>query len=80
MHIGNNNYHTNYTMNGSDFSKVINEKDFGITINNDIKPDKHCSDVVKKANKLVGFIGTTFEYISEKELSLSYSMHVYALI
>ena len=36
-----------------------------LPISNDFKPDKHCSDVVKKANKLVGFIGITFEYKSE---------------
>ena len=67
-------------MNGSELSMVNNGKDLGITISNDLKPDKHCSDVVKKiANKLVGFIGRTFEYKSEK-LSLHYIMHSYALI
>ena len=66
LHIGNSNDHTNYTMNGSDLSKVTHEKDLGITISTDLKPSKHCSDVVKTANKLVGFIGRTFEFKSEK--------------
>ena len=63
LHIGSNNQFTKYTMNGSELSKVNQEKDLGVTISNDFKPDKHCSDV-KKANKLVGFIGRTFEYKS----------------
>ena len=39
-------------MNGSKLSKASNEKHF--------KPSKHCSDVVKTANKLVGFLERTF--------------------
>ena len=59
-------------MNGSELSKVNHEKDLGVTIINDIKPDKHCSDV-KKANKLVCFIGRTFEYKSEKVILILYN-------
>ena len=35
-------------------------------ISDDLKPSKHCSDVIKTAKKLVGFIGRTFENKSEK--------------
>ena len=67
LHIGNNNQYIKYTINGSELSKVNHEKDLEVTISNNLKPGKHCSDVVKKkANKLVGFIGRTFEYKSEK--------------
>ena len=66
LHIGNNNYCTKYTMNGSELTKVGYEKNLEVTISNDLKPCKHCSDVGKTANKLVGFIGRTFEYKSEK--------------
>ena len=52
-----NNHYTNYTMNGSKLSKVSHEKDLGVTINNDLKPSKHCSDIVKTANKLGGMDG-----------------------
>ena len=38
----------------------------GVTISNDLKPGKHCSEVVKTANKLIGFIGRTFEFKSDK--------------
>ena len=65
MHIGNNNHHTTYTVNNSELFKVSHEKDLGMTGNKTFKPSKHCSDVVKTVNKLVGFIGRTFEYKSE---------------
>ena len=52
LHIGNNDKFTKYTMNGFELSKVNYEKDLRVTISNDLKPDKHCSDIVKKANKL----------------------------
>ena len=53
-------------MNGSELSRVSHEEDLEVTISNDLKPSKHCSDVVKTADKLVGFIGKTFEYKSKK--------------
>ena len=56
LHIGNNNHQTRNTMNGSKLSKVSHEKDLEVTIGKDLKSSKHCLDVVKKANKLVGFI------------------------
>ena len=63
-----------------DFHKVSHDKDLGVTISNDLKPIKHCSDIVKTANKLVGSIGRTFEYKSDKKLFPHYFMHLYALI
>ena len=76
MHISNNNQYTKYTMNGSELSKVSHKKDLGISISNDLKPSKHCSDVVKKANKLVGFIGRTFEHKSEKVILMLFKIFV----
>ncbi len=69
MHIGNSNDHVNYTLNGSDLVKVNQEKYLGIIINNDNKPEKHISEAVKTANKLIGFIGRAFKYKSQKSYS-----------
>ena len=52
-------------MNGSELSKVSHENVSRVTINNDLNPRKHCSDVVKKTNNLVGYMGRNFEYKSE---------------
>ena len=53
-------------MNGCQLYIVNHKKNLGVTVSNDPKQGKHCSDVFKKANKLVGFIGRTSEYKSEK--------------
>ncbi len=69
MHIGNSNDYVNYTLNGSDLTKVNQEKDLEIIISNDLKPEKHISEAVKAVNKLTGFIRRVFEYKSEKSHS-----------
>ena len=51
LHIGNANQHTKHKINGSELSKVSHKKYVGVTIRNDLKPSKHCSGAVKKANK-----------------------------
>ena len=52
LHIRNSNHYRN----GSELSKLSHEKKLRVTISNDLKHCKHCLDVVKTANKLVGFI------------------------
>ena len=66
LHLGSNNDHAKYSLNGSELCKANHEKDLGIIISNDLKPGKHISEVVKTANKITGFIGRAFEYKSEK--------------
>ena len=43
----------------------MNGSELFIYSSNYLEPSKHCLDVVEKPNKLVGFIGSTFEYKSE---------------
>ncbi len=66
MHIGINNDNVKYLMNGVELSVTNTENDLGVMISNDLKSSNQCSKVVKTANKLVGFIGRTFEHKSEK--------------
>ena len=73
LHIGSNNDHTNYSLNGSELCKVNHEKDLGIIVCNDLKPGKHISEVVKTANKITGFIGRAFDYKSEKVILTLYN-------
>ena len=61
LHIGSNNERVNYSVIGSQLVKVNEEKDSGDTITTDLKSSKHCSEVVKAADKLVVFIGRSFE-------------------
>ena len=53
-------------MNGIQLAKVEQKKDLGIVISSDLKPSKQCSEVVKTANKLAGFIGRSFEFRTEE--------------
>ncbi len=69
MHIGINNDNVEYLMNGVKLSVTNTEKDLGVLISDDLKPSNQCSKVVKTGNKLVGFIGRTFEHKSEKKYS-----------
>ncbi len=53
-------------MNDRQLLSVDKEKDLGILITGDLKPSHHCSEDVKTANKLIGFIRHTFENKLEK--------------
>ena len=66
LHIGKRNVQDNYTMNGKQLAKVEQEIDLGVVISSDLKPSKQCSEVVKTANKLIGFIGRSFEFRTEE--------------
>ncbi len=66
MHIGINNDKVKYLMNGVKLSVTNTETDLGVMISDDRKPSNQCSKVVKTANKLIGFIGRTFEHKVEK--------------
>ena len=70
LHIGSNNVQAAYTMNGVQLASVEQEKDLGVVISNDLKPGKQVSEVIKTANKLIGFIGRTFEF-KTKEIILT---------
>ncbi len=69
MRIGINNDKVGYLMNRVELSVTNTEKDFGVMISDDLKPSNQCLKGVKTANRLVGFIGRTFEHKSEKSYS-----------
>ncbi len=79
MHIGISNDNVEYLINGVKLSATNTEKDLGVMISDDLKPSKQCS-VVKTANKLVGFIGRTFEHKSEKVILTLYTSLVRTLL
>ncbi len=75
MHIGINNDNLEYLMNRVELS-VTN----WVMICNDLKPSNQCSKVFKTANKLVGFIGRTFDHKSEKDILTLYNSLVRQLL
>ena len=60
MHLGFNNSHVDYFMDAIQIPKVHEEKDLGVIVSDDLKWDKQCDAVVKKANKLLGMIKRNF--------------------
>ena len=73
LHIGSNNVQARYVMTNMPLSSVEKEKDLGVVVSKDLKPSQHCTETVKTANKLVGFIGRTFEFKSEKVILTLYN-------
>ncbi len=61
LHLGSNNDRVRYSMVGVQLSKGDQEKHLGGIISNDLKPNLQCKEVIKKTNKLIGFIGRTFQ-------------------
>jgi len=60
MHMGYNNTCPEYFLNGTKLESVSEQKDFGVFISDDLKWDKQCSQVVAKANKVLGLIKRNF--------------------
>lgn len=73
LHIGNDNVQARYVMNNVQLSSTAKEKDLGVVVSKDLKPSQHCTETVKTANKLVGFIERTFEFKSEKVILALYN-------
>ena len=64
MHIGHNNGGHTYHMSNTDLQVVTEEKDLGVMQSLDLKPGKHCAEVVKAANRTLGMIKRSFEFKS----------------
>ena len=64
LHIGSNQHNRQYRL-GGDFIAVSDvERDLGVLIDNKLTFHKQCSSAVAKANKLLGIIRRSFEYIN----------------
>ena len=55
-----------YSMKNVPLASTEKEVDLDVVISKALKPSQHCTETVKTANKLVGFIGRIFEFESEK--------------
>jgi hypothetical protein len=60
MHFGSNNVQTSYTINGQTLSTVTEEIDLGVLFQSNMKCDRHCANVVAKANRTLGMIKRCF--------------------
>ena len=60
MHIGNNNGKAKYEINDKLLKEVIEERDLGVIMRNDMKCNSQCIKAVKTANRVLGMIERTF--------------------
>ena len=60
MHFGKNNPKETYTMNGIILQEVVEERDLGVIVQNDLKASGQCSVAVKTANRVLGMIKRSF--------------------
>ena len=66
LHIGNKNNNKEYFMDivsESNLKKITNEKDVGVTFEENLKFDVHINNIINKANQLVGMIKRSFSYL-----------------
>ena len=80
LHIGYRNEKAKYFLNGTQLKSVDSEIDLGVTISSSLKPSQQCSEVVKKANKIIGLIGRSFEYKSKDTILTLYNSLVRPLL
>ena len=73
MRIGNSNIDKfNYTLNGHQLRESTEEKDIGVIIDSKLSFDKHISTKINKANRIMGLIRHTMEYLDKENFLMLY--------
>ena len=65
MHLGYNNPHNVYSMDGTNLNETNEEKDLGVTIDCKLEFDSHIRTVVAKANRVLGMIRISFACLNK---------------
>ena len=65
MHLGYDNPHASYFMDGNRLQVVNEQRDLGVIISEDLKWEKQCVAAVKQGNKILGMIKRNFSDRSE---------------
>ena len=61
-----------YTLNGHVLDTVTEQKDLGVYISNDLKPNFHVNKTVKKGNQMVGLIRRCFTDLTQTKVKKLY--------
>ena len=62
MHLGRSNSQFQYLMNNHTLEAVVEEKDLGLCITNNLKPSRQCQQAYAKASKALALIAWTISY------------------
>ena len=63
LHVGRSNPKYDYQLNNNTLEETVLEKDLGIYVTPDWKPNAHVAKVAAKANSMIGRINRTFSYM-----------------
>ena len=80
MHLGYRNDKVKYILNDIQLKSVDNQIDLGVTVSNTLKPSQQCSEIIKRANKIIGLIGRSFECKSKTVILTLYTSLVRPLL
>ena len=70
MTIGKDEKNTNYTLKDQELQKVMEEKDIGVTIDDQLEFESHVSEKINKANKMFGLLCRSFNCLDIKNSHL----------
>ena len=62
LHTGSGNTGMNYEMGGTILSKTVTEKDFGVSMNANMKVSEQCRIAASKGNRVLGTIRRNITY------------------
>ena len=68
MHFGNPHQYGIYTLDGTSIDIIESHKDLGILFDNHLKFHQHTTGVTGKANRVLGLISKSFEYLEPNML------------
>ena len=76
LHIGKKNPRYLYHLNGHLLAEVTSEKDLGVMVNQDLKCEVNTQLQAQKANKMLGIIRRTFNYLNKDSFLMLYKTYV----
>ena len=80
IHFGHGNKKLDYFMNNVKLPEVSQETDVGVLVHSSLKPSKHCLDISRKANGVLGTISRSFHYRDRYVFLNLYKTHVRCLL
>jgi len=69
-----------YSLHGHDLESVHQQRDLGVIISSDLKPDAHISNIVKKASQKVGLVKRCFSNLTSKKVTILYTSCIRPLL
>ena len=80
LHIGKNNPHYQYNINGVNIQPTTWVKDLGVIITNDLKWEAHINNIVKKANRKLFLIRKAFRFLDETTFKTLFGTYILPIL